>query len=159
LRASELEQLHVERPEANPVIEVPQMCELVAERAHEAGVEQRLPGDRVVESDLDHAIVVADAVAAGDIGPLGLDRSVTKAEAVGDLLSVPIEPRDQIARGCAIRSIPTLLHAPELSVARCARQEPARAGLCLTNAGDVFVRECAPSTQTGSSRRAGTTSF
>ena len=60
----ELEQLAVERPEAQAVIEVAQVRELVAQRVHEARVLERAAGERVAQADADRAVREADAVAA-----------------------------------------------------------------------------------------------
>jgi len=116
LRASELQQFHVEGSESNAVVEVAQVREFVAQGAHQTGIEQRSPADDVPKSDLDHAVFVTDAVAALDVGALGLDRSITEVEPPGDLLCVPIETRNQAARRRAIHPTFAMLHAAEFSV-------------------------------------------
>ena len=74
----------VEAPEAQAVVEVAEMCELVAERGHQARVAERLAGDDVREPDPDRAVAIADAVAALHARTLGLDDAVAEAEARGD---------------------------------------------------------------------------
>ena len=93
-----VEQLAVERPEAQAVVEVAQVRELVAERVHQARVLERAPGQRVAQPDPDRAVGVADAVAPLHVGALGRDLLVPQAEAAGDALRIRIEPFHQAVR-------------------------------------------------------------
>src|SRR5262249_39622074 len=71
-----VEDLEVERLEARPVVEVPQVGELVAERVHETRILEWTARGCVAQADLDRAICVADAVAAAHTHALRSDRSV-----------------------------------------------------------------------------------
>jgi hypothetical protein len=116
LLTSELQQFHIEDSEPNAVVEVSQVREFMAQRAHQTGIAQRSSGDSVAKPDLDHAIFVTDAVPALDVGALGLDRPVTEAKPPGDLLCVSVEARDQASRYFAILLILATLHARKFSV-------------------------------------------
>ena len=109
-RASVVEDLEVERPEARPVVEVPEVRELVAERVHEARVLERAARGGVAQADLDRAVRVADSVSAADTCALGGDRAVAEPESPREPLRIAIQALDQSSCGLAIQvraSLPT----------------------------------------------------
>ena len=105
-----VEDLEIERLESRPVVEVPQMGELVAERVHQARVLEGPTRGRMAKADLDRAVRVADPVAAAHPRALRGDRPVPEAEAARESLGVEIEPLDQPSCGIPIQvraSLPT----------------------------------------------------
>ena len=86
-----LEDLQVEGLEADSVIEMAQVRELVTQCVHEARVLERLARDDVPEPDADGAVGEADAVATLDVGAFGLDGSIPQLEAAGEPLRIAVE--------------------------------------------------------------------
>ena len=73
----------VKTPEGAPVVEMPRVRELVAERVDQARVLERPTRGGVKEPNLDGVVGEADAVTAPHAGALRLERPVLKAEVLG----------------------------------------------------------------------------
>lgn len=71
----------VEQLEARAVIEVPQVGELVAQRVDETRVLQDPTRPDVPQPNPDGSVLVADAVTAFDVRPLGRERAKLQPEA------------------------------------------------------------------------------
>jgi len=96
LLACELQELHVEGPEPNTVVEVAQVRELVAEGVDEARVLERPTRRRVHQPDADGAVGEADAVAPLDVGALRLEHAIGESEARADPQRVPLQTSHQL---------------------------------------------------------------